>query len=105
MWAFRAQILQLLLAGILLLVYYSRALDPPAETVDPLQAHQAAYYNVKHGSSAICVVFLGDYLLIIPVVNYLGPLSLSRTLHTLCSICVCFYLVLLLSCSIALVRP
>ncbi len=47
-------------AGVLLLIYYSRALDPPVKTVDPLQAHQAAYYNIKHGISAICIVFLGE---------------------------------------------
>ena len=43
-------------------MYYSRALDPPATTVDPLQAHQAAYYNVKHGIMAVCMVFLGKLL-------------------------------------------
>lgn len=41
-------------------MYYSRALDPPGKTVDPLQAHQAAYYNVKHGITAVCLVFLGE---------------------------------------------
>ena len=48
-------------AGILLLVYYSRALNPPAKTADPLQAHQAAYYNLKHGITAACFVFLGAH--------------------------------------------
>ena len=53
------------IAGVLVLVYYSRALDPPGKTVDPLQAHQAAYYNIKHGITAVCVVFLGEYLAIV----------------------------------------
>ena len=48
------------IAGVLVLVYYSRALDPPGKTVDPLQAHQAAYYNIKHGITAVCLVFLGE---------------------------------------------
>ena len=54
-----------MIAGILVLVYYSRALDPPGKTVDPLLAHQAAYYNIKHGITAVCLVFLGKWTAVI----------------------------------------
>ena len=70
-----------MIAGVLVLVYYSRALDPPGKTVDPLQAHQAAYYNIKHGITAVCLVFLGEYLATIT----LGvPLGFPRSPFHIC---------------------
>ena len=64
-------------------MYYSRALDPPGKTVDPLQAHQAAYYNIKHGITAVCLVFLGECLaiirLILPLAFLIVPILLPAS--------------------------
>lgn len=47
------------MAGVLVLIYFSRAFNPPDTSSDPAQAGQVAYFNVKHGIIAGCLVFLG----------------------------------------------
>ena len=42
--------------GVILLVYFSRTLGPPAPTSENLHA---AYFNVRHGITAAALVYLG----------------------------------------------
>ena len=46
-------------AGVVVLVYFSSALDPPAQAQDAAEAGQIAYSHVKQGIAAACLVFLG----------------------------------------------
>lgn len=62
-----------LLIGLVILIYTSRALNPPDLSSDPLQAEQTAYFNVKHGITAGCLVFLGYSFLQGPSTSMVRP--------------------------------
>ena len=46
-------------AGVVVLIYFSRALHPPLQASDPGEAQQIAYSHAKQGVVAACLVFLG----------------------------------------------
>ena len=48
-------------AGVVVLIYFSRALNPPVQAIAPAEAQHIAYSHVKHGITAACLVFLGAY--------------------------------------------
>ena len=71
-------------AGIVVLVYFSSALNPPPQAQDAAVAGQVAYSHVKQGITAACLVFLGAQHML-PC--YAWQKRLSITTHVAWRVC------------------